>query len=161
MKKLMFLAFTCIFVFTANMLAADEEDVTSALQNDAQIQKAENLSAASIKEAENNDLTESEISTLSDVSGVSTEDIAEMRASGMGWGEIAHEIGVHPSVLGLGHTKQKDRQRDTKSFSSSSSSSSKDGGKGFGGSGKNKSDNGKSNNGNSGNSNSGKGGGKK
>ena len=35
------------------------------------------------------------------------ENFAEMRANGMGWGEIAHEIGVHPSVLGLGHTKIK------------------------------------------------------
>jgi len=25
----------------------------------------------------------------------------------MGWGEIAHELGVHPGVLGLGHTKDK------------------------------------------------------
>lgn len=33
----------------------------------------------------------------------STEQIADMRASGMGWGEIAHEIGVHPSTLGLGN----------------------------------------------------------
>ena len=24
----------------------------------------------------------------------------------MGWGEIAHELGVHPGVLGLGHTKK-------------------------------------------------------
>ncbi|SHO42766.1 hypothetical protein [Desulfopila aestuarii] len=35
------------------------------------------------------------------------ENFAEMRANGMGWGEIAHELGVHPSVLGLGHTKIK------------------------------------------------------
>jgi hypothetical protein len=25
-----------------------------------------------------------------------------MRASSMGWGDIAHELGVHPSTLGLG-----------------------------------------------------------
>ncbi len=34
-------------------------------------------------------------------------DIAEMRASGMGWGEICHEFGIHPSVLGHGHHKDK------------------------------------------------------
>ena len=34
-------------------------------------------------------------------------DIADMRASGMGWGEICHELGVHPSVLGHGHHKDK------------------------------------------------------
>ena len=35
------------------------------------------------------------------------EDIANMRASGMGWGDICHELGVHPSVLGHGHHKDK------------------------------------------------------
>jgi len=33
-------------------------------------------------------------------------EITEMRASGMGWGEIAHALGVHPGVLGLGHSKK-------------------------------------------------------
>lgn len=37
---------------------------------------------------------------------VAQSDIAAMRADGMGWGEIAHELGIHPGVLGLGHTKQ-------------------------------------------------------
>jgi hypothetical protein len=37
---------------------------------------------------------------------VSTADIGAMRAAGLGWGEIAHELGVHPGVLGLGHAKQ-------------------------------------------------------
>jgi hypothetical protein len=36
-------------------------------------------------------------------------EIESMRAEGMGWGEIAHEIGVHPSTLGrgrkVGHAK--------------------------------------------------------
>lgn len=34
-----------------------------------------------------------------------TENIADMRRSDRGWGEIALELGVHPSVLGLGHSK--------------------------------------------------------
>ncbi|MDM8535695.1 hypothetical protein QUF70_02950 [Desulfobacterales bacterium HSG17] len=33
------------------------------------------------------------------------DDIMEMRESGMGWGQIAHELNVHPSVLGRGHQK--------------------------------------------------------
>ncbi len=37
--------------------------------------------------------------------GVVASDILAMRTSGMGWGEIAHELGVHPSALGLGHDK--------------------------------------------------------
>lgn len=24
----------------------------------------------------------------------------------MGWGDIAHKLGLHPSVLGMGHTKK-------------------------------------------------------
>ena len=42
---------------------------------------------------------------LADITGELDDDIEAMRASGMGWGEIAHELGVHPSALGLGHTK--------------------------------------------------------
>lgn len=37
--------------------------------------------------------------------GVPVKEIAEMRAGGMGWGQIAHELGVHPGALGLGHIK--------------------------------------------------------
>ncbi|MDY0352049.1 MAG: helix-turn-helix domain-containing protein [Desulfobulbaceae bacterium] len=37
--------------------------------------------------------------------GVITSEIEAMRNADMGWGEIARELGVHPSVLGLGHTK--------------------------------------------------------
>lgn len=36
--------------------------------------------------------------------GISVPDIADMRDAGMGWGEIAHELGVHPSILGMGFT---------------------------------------------------------
>jgi len=38
--------------------------------------------------------------------GIEQGDIAQMRANGMGWGEIAHALGVHPGVLGLGHSKK-------------------------------------------------------
>lgn len=44
---------------------------------------------------------------LADKAALSDEDVQAMRAAGMGWGDIAHELGVHPSVLGLGHTKAK------------------------------------------------------
>ena len=29
-----------------------------------------------------------------------------MREEGKGWGQIAYELGLHPSVLGMGHTKK-------------------------------------------------------
>jgi len=43
---------------------------------------------------------------IGELAGVSEEAIGDMRDSGMGWGQIAHELGVHPGVLGLGHTKR-------------------------------------------------------
>lgn len=51
--------------------------------------------------------------TVSELTGVITQDIADMRASGRGWGNIAHELGVHPSLLGLGHTKGKQKASAT------------------------------------------------
>ena len=45
--------------------------------------------------------------SLAEVTGVIEDDIASMRDSGMGWGEISRELGVHPGMLGLGHTKGK------------------------------------------------------
>lgn len=44
---------------------------------------------------------------LAEFAGVPVEDIVSMRRSGMGWGQIAHELGIHPSALGLGHGKAK------------------------------------------------------
>ena len=40
---------------------------------------------------------------LGEISGETVADIDKMREEGYGWGQIAHELGVHPSVLGLGH----------------------------------------------------------
>ncbi len=37
---------------------------------------------------------------------VTPESIQEMREEGMGWGQIAHELGLHPGLLGMGHTKR-------------------------------------------------------
>jgi hypothetical protein len=39
-------------------------------------------------------------------SGLTEQEIQNMRASGLGWGQIAQELGIHPSVLGLGHGKK-------------------------------------------------------
>lgn len=47
--------------------------------------------------------------TLSNVSGVITKDILDMRDSGLGWGNISHELGMHPGLLGLGKTKGKQK----------------------------------------------------
>lgn len=57
----------------------EEED--GELQNDAQTEKAKALAGAS---------------------GSSVNDIIAMRESGMGWGEIAKELGLDPSIVGNG-----------------------------------------------------------
>lgn len=53
------------------------------------------------------DAREAYSEALGQLAGVIGADIYDMRASGMGWGQIAHELGVHPGTLGLGHGKKK------------------------------------------------------
>ncbi len=45
---------------------------------------------------------------MGELAGVSVEAISDMRASKMGWGQIAHALGVPPSAIGnrRGHTKK-------------------------------------------------------
>ena len=186
MKKLLGIFITSLLCASL-ALGADEttEETTSALQNAAQTQKAENLAVASQEAAQQKaqtDVATAESSlaqaqqtldsalaantanptettaaqvaqaeadlaaaqqaldtatgALATASGVSQADIDGMRASGMGWGEIAHELGVHPSVLGLGKTKAKEeRTRSTKGLDTAETSS-KGGGKALGLAGK-------------------------
>lgn len=44
---------------------------------------------------------------LAEVAGVDKQSISDKREDGYGWGQICHELGVHPSVLGnkYGHQK--------------------------------------------------------
>lgn len=44
---------------------------------------------------------------IAEAAGVSPEKVRAMRASGMGWGNIANELGVHPSVVSKGAKKSK------------------------------------------------------
>lgn len=156
MKKLFTLFLATLTVCVLYVNAAEEEDTTgteqeetSVLSNPTQAQKVENLAQASIdaealesaqsalaeaQAAYDSDPTEENAATLeaaqsalASAAGVSTDDIAAMREAGMGWGEIAHEIGVHPSILGLGHTKQmqhKERTREVKGSTNSVGNSS-------------------------------------
>jgi hypothetical protein len=101
----------------------DAVDDASTYNNPAQAQKAQNLAEAaamddqSVKDAladleaaqasgDETAIAEAEKaleSALADAAGVHANDIANMREDGMGWGQIAHELGVHPGVLGLGN----------------------------------------------------------
>jgi len=59
-------------------------------------------------------------------------DITAMRRSGMGWGEIAHKLGVHPGVLGLGHSKKQAGYQATEGKQKTSRGSAASSGKGRG-----------------------------
>ena len=45
---------------------------------------------------------------VAEVSGVTAANIQSMRSAGMGWGQIAQDLGVHPSTLGRGLGKNQD-----------------------------------------------------
>ncbi|MCP3931184.1 MAG: hypothetical protein GY705_19035 [Bacteroidetes bacterium] len=101
-----------------------------ALENDQKMQKALDSVAeaeeglAKAVETEDGDaikLAEEQLAkaqgeyaeTMSNLSGVTTEDILDMREAGLGWGNIAHELGVHPGLLGLGKSKGKQKNKAT------------------------------------------------
>ena len=46
------------------------------------------------------------IRTIADAADVRPRKVRRMRENGMGWGKIAKELDVHPSVLGKGHNKK-------------------------------------------------------
>ncbi|UCG67395.1 MAG: hypothetical protein JSW12_10620 [Deltaproteobacteria bacterium] len=113
-----FFMLVCIIVWMGKSASQASEEVS--FYNEAQAQHAENVAtsaarqdptvAAAIAKAEDTGLPEDRAiaeALLAEMVGVLTKDIAAMRGSGMGWGEIAHYFGVHPGVLGLGHSKTK------------------------------------------------------
>lgn len=57
-------------------------------------------------------LDDAKVQALADASGRSPAEIRAMRESGMGWGRIAKEVGVSPSVLGKGAGKNKSKPDD-------------------------------------------------
>ena len=42
---------------------------------------------------------------LADITGISNKDIRAIHDTGMGWGEVAHELGVHPDLVGFDHNR--------------------------------------------------------
>ncbi|MCK5068907.1 MAG: helix-turn-helix domain-containing protein [Desulfocapsa sp.] len=79
----------------------DFENATAANDQEAIDEAQEALDAA----------VEAHGTVVSNLTGITQADIADMREAGMGWGNIAREIGVHPSVIGLGHTKDKQKSK--------------------------------------------------
>ena len=86
-------------------------DTETHFQNDAQTQHAQNIAIEAafqdeeVIKAKNsgnfdlmNQLVDEKVSEF-------MERISELRASGMGWGNIAKKFEVHPGFIGLGHSK--------------------------------------------------------
>jgi hypothetical protein len=91
----------------ADEAALSDADVQQALNDYEEALDALGENPTEAELAEVQALEEAYQEKLSEITGVMGDEIEAMRASGMGWGDIAHELGVHPSVLGLGHTKGK------------------------------------------------------
>lgn len=106
---------------------ANLQDAQTAFDNEVSPQTTEALANAQAEFDIANEELDSAKDSLAQVSQTSVEDINEMRLEGMGWGEIAHELGVHPSNLGLGKTM---RNKNTEKFSISTEESKEKGLKG-------------------------------
>lgn len=89
---------------------ADVEEATEDLEN-AMTADVDNPEAIAKAQTALDMAEETYAEVVSNLTGITATDIADMRAAGMGWGNIAREIGVHPSVLGLGHTKNKQKSK--------------------------------------------------
>ena len=102
----------CAAVVTGIGLSAIWAETDSRFQNDAQTQHAQNIAIeaafqdSEVIEAKNSENYEETNRLVDDKVADYMEQIAEMRESGMGWGNIAMELGVHPGALGLGHAKK-------------------------------------------------------
>jgi hypothetical protein len=68
------------------------QDVSGVLQNDAQLGHALNLAEAAHRPL---------------------QEVLDLRQSGLGWGQIAHQLGVSPGVLGLGRSNLTDGELET------------------------------------------------
>lgn len=82
----------------------------------------------------NENLETQRTQALAQESGKSEAEVRAMRQSGMGWGRMARDLGVHPSALGIGNakavkTKTKAAQKNNKAKGNSGGSKGKGKGK--------------------------------
>ncbi len=114
-----------VFMMAVPALSGEDntDDSSSYFANPAQEQHAKNLSEKwaeihseeiaaaleALEEAEKSgdlEAIEAARAHLEELE-VSVEEIAAMRSDGLGWGQIAHKLDIHPGTLGLGHYKSK------------------------------------------------------
>ena len=84
----------------------DADALLSASENLEQARQALSVALSGLEKANQQ---------LDSIAAVSPEDISEMRESGMGWGEIAKQLDVHPGLLGLGHSKRSEKEGNAES----------------------------------------------
>ena len=102
----------------AGTAALDINDNKWQFQNHAQAQHANNVATnaawndqdvidavSKAKETGDPDDIANAKAVYADTVSDLTAEISDMRGSGMGWGDIAHHFGLHPSVIGLGRSK--------------------------------------------------------
>ena len=87
-------------------IAAAQKNVTRAQETMDAVDPSD-TKAMEAAQANYDDAVQALSDALADSAGVSVGEISDMRDSGMGWGQIAHDLGIHPSVLGGGHFKGK------------------------------------------------------
>ena len=96
---------------TANKAQAEisdtQQNVTEAEAALDEAKKSGDQAAIDEAQANYDAAVQSLDEAVANSTGITADEITAMRSSGMGWGQIAHELGVHPGSLGLGHTKGK------------------------------------------------------
>ncbi len=93
----------------AELDAINSEDAEALLYATQNLEQARQTLSAALSSLEKAN------QQLDNISEVSPESISEMRASGMGWGEIAKQLDVHPGLLGLGHSKSSKKNQNASS----------------------------------------------
>jgi hypothetical protein len=120
-KRLAMRYFFSIFFLGAAILAgigssSIRADTDTRFQNDAQTQHAQNIAIEAafrdpqVIEAKNSGNYDLMNRLVDEKVAEFMQQIADMRASGLGWGNIARNFDVHPGVLGLGHSKMDAKQ---------------------------------------------------
>jgi hypothetical protein len=118
----MFTVCTCIFLTSwlanANLRTSENNKTDVSFQNAAQTQHAKNVATqaalqdpdvieaiARAKESRQQDDIEAARALFKEKREAFNQQISDLRSSGEGWGNIAKQLSVHPSFLGLGHSK--------------------------------------------------------
>jgi len=79
-----------------------------------------------------NETQQERAANIGALAGIPASEVEAMRLSGMGWGQIAHELGLHPGNLGMGHKDGFDARKTSKSKNAGRKNKDKGNGNGAG-----------------------------